>query len=363
MVLAIRERENTILAFVDLDLTPEQLQLVESLSGLLDKHSSPEAVRAAEPLGHDADLWGRLIDIGVVAMGVSEPTGGLGGSMIDLVLVAEAVGAAVAPAPVIEAQVASRLLDRVGSPAARSLLERVLDGGEVVTLALHPPVGGVARMVPAAAIADIAIVARGDELVVVDLHPSPRQVENLGAMPLADVEVPNDSIVLAGGTAARNAFDRAIDEWLLLTAGALAGIGRRSISVAAEYVTERQAFGVPIGSFQAIAHRLADSSTAVDAGLLATRQAAWAGDIADPRFGELAAGAFSLAYEAARDATYRSLHFHGGYGFMMEYDIQLLYRRARAWATIYGGPSVVRRRIADKRYGPVGEPVSGDAVS
>ena len=48
--------------------------------------------------------------------------------------------------------------------------------------------------------------------------------------------------------------------------------------------------------------------------------------------------AFAFAYETARDATYRSLHFHGGYGFMMEYDIQLYYRRARAWANLWARP-------------------------
>ena len=65
--------------------------------------------------------------------------------------------------------------------------------------------------------------------------------------------------------------------------------------------------------------------------------------------------AFAYAAESARDATYRSLHFHGGYGFMMEYDVQLYYRRARAWANVFAEPRLVYRRAADRRYGPVGE--------
>jgi alkylation response protein AidB-like acyl-CoA dehydrogenase len=73
------------------------------------------------------------------------------------------------------------------------------------------------------------------------------------------------------------------------------------------------------------------------------------------RSAELAAMAFVFAHEAARDATYRSLHFHGGYGFMMGYDVQLYYRRARAWANVYAEPRLVYRRVADKRYGPIGE--------
>jgi alkylation response protein AidB-like acyl-CoA dehydrogenase len=61
--------------------------------------------------------------------------------------------------------------------------------------------------------------------------------------------------------------------------------------------------------------------------------------------------AFAFAAESARDATYRSLHFHGGYGFMMEYDVQLYYRRARAWSNVWAEPAVAYRRTADARYG------------
>ena len=64
--------------------------------------------------------------------------------------------------------------------------------------------------------------------------------------------------------------------------------------------------------------------------------------------------AFAFAYETARDATHRSLHIHGGYGFGMEGDIQLYYRRVRGWAMVYGEPAVALDRVADARYGAVG---------
>ena len=120
-----------------------------------------------------------------------------------------------------------------------------------------------------------------------------------------------------------------------------------------EYVKDRHAWGVPIGSFQAIAHRLADSAAAVDGARLLAWEAAWSAAEEPDRHAQLAAMAFAVAYEAARDASHRSLHFHGGYGFMMEYDIQLHYRRARAWANVYGSAEVAFRRAADKRYGTV----------
>lgn len=339
---------------MDLRPDPEQLQLVDAMEALFAKHSSPEQVRAAEPLGFDPALWRNLLDVGAVAMSVSGQAGGWGASMVDLGLVAEQLGRHLGSAPVVEAQVAARLLERVGGAGAGEVLDTVLADGKLVTLALHPAQGGRARMVPAAAVADAVIVATGDALVLVELDPAPAPVENLGSMPVADVVVPPDARTLVRGPAAHEAFEAALDDWLPLTASALVGLAQRALEIGAEYVKERHAWGVPIGSFQAVAHPLADAATAIDAAHLVAREACWADAAAPDRRGELAAMAFALAYEAARDTTYRSLHFHGGYGFMMEYDIQLYYRRARAWANVYGGPAVAHRRIADKRYGLVG---------
>ena len=64
--------------------------------------------------------------------------------------------------------------------------------------------------------------------------------------------------------------------------------------------------------------------------------------------------AFAFAAETARDTTYHALHFHGGYGFMLEYDIQLYFRRARAWAGVLSEPRVAYRRVADARYATAG---------
>ena len=337
-----------------MDLRPsvEQQQLVDTYTGLYERHAPPERVRAAEPLGFDKALWEQLHELGTVAMAVDEPNGGWGATMLDLAIVAEQHGRFVAPAPVVEAQVAARLLAGAGPPGAEAL-EAVLAGESLVTLALHPATSGRATLVPAGAVADAAIVLVGDRLVLTTLEGARQGVGNLGSMPLADVEVDDGAPALASGARALALHDAAIDEWLVLTAAALVGVGAKGLEIGVEYVKERKAWGVPIGTFQGIAHRLADSATALDGSRLLAYKAAWAADADPDRAGELAAMAFAHAYESARDATYRSLHFHGGYGFMMEYDVQLHYRRARAWANVYGDPAVVYRRVADERYGAV----------
>jgi alkylation response protein AidB-like acyl-CoA dehydrogenase len=331
---------------VDLGLSDEQRELVASFTGLLAKASSPERVREAEPAGFDAALWRSLLDTGAVTMAVPEDRGGWGASLLDLALVAEPIGAAAAPAPVLEAQVAARLLARFGSGPA---LHGVLGGDKLVTLAVRPARDGVATLVPAGAVCDEAIVLAGDELRLVEVlarHP----VANLGAAPLADVEV-GDGTVLATGPEARAGFEAAIDEWLTLLAAALVGIGTAALDLGCTYAVERRAFGSPIGAFQGISHPLADDATALDGARLLAHKAAWALDGGHRRGRELAAMAFAFASTTAEQATYDALHTHGGYGFMLEYDVQLHYRRARGWPRVWGDAEAAYRRAAAARYG------------
>ena len=314
---------------MDLRPTPEQQHLVDTFASLYGREATPDRVRAAEPGGFDKALWERLEDLGAVSMAVE------GATLLDLALVAEQHGRFVAPAPLIEAQVSTRLLGRMPP--------------HLTTLALRPLRGSVARMVPAGAVASSMIVFDGDQILVVPID-DPDPIENLGSMPVADIAVESipGAPCLARGPAARALFETAIDEWQVLTANAVVGIAARALEIGVDYVRDRQAFGVPIGSFQAVAHRLADAATAVDGARLLAREAAWAAEAEPARFPELAAMALAFASEAARDATYWALHFHGGYGFMLEFDIQLYYRRARAWPRVLGSGY---GRVADRRYG------------
>ena len=336
---------------MDLRLSDEQEQLVGALAALYARHAAPERVRASEPGGFDKALWDQLLELGIVAMAVEEEAGGWGASPLDLVLAAEQQGRAVAPAPAVEAQVAARLLARLG----RDELAPVLAGERLVTIALHPASGGRAAAVPAAAVADDALVLDGDRLLLVPLATARTAFENLGSMPLADVDLTGPGVqMVAHGADAVAAHDVAVDDWLRLTAAALVGVADRALEIVVAYVKERKAWGVPIGSFQSVAHRLADVATSLDGSRLLAYEAAWAATEDVDRAPELAALAFAFAAESARDVTDRALHYHGGYGFMMEYDVQLHWRRARAWAGVWGEPKAAYRRAADRRYGEVG---------
>src|SRR5215472_14617361 len=108
---------------MDLGLSDEQHALVASYGNLLGKASTPEDVRAAEPGGFDEELWRLLLDTGALMMAVPEERGGWGASLLDLALVAELIGRHLAPAPVIETQVAARLLTACHSEQALDSLQ------------------------------------------------------------------------------------------------------------------------------------------------------------------------------------------------------------------------------------------------
>jgi alkylation response protein AidB-like acyl-CoA dehydrogenase len=168
-------------------------------------------------------------------------------------------------------------------------------------------------------------------------------------MQLADVELPTGIDPVATGTRVWQLWTTAIDEWMALSAAALVGLAARALELAVDYVKERAAFGVTVGTFQAVAHRLADCATALDGARLLAYEAAWA-QIHEPRrFPELSAMSFAFASQTAREITYWSMHFHGGYGVMVEYDIQLYFRRARAWPAVLADPGTIYQWIADRR--------------
>jgi len=334
---------------VDLNPSAEQQQLIDAFAAFYAKECPIERVRDAESSGHDADLWARLREMGVLDMAVDQSSGGWGASLLDLALVAEQHGRHLAPAPLMEGQVAARLLARAGGDAAVEALSRSLADGRLTTVALHPPKSGVLALVPAGAVADEVIFCDGGRLMCMEIADHGQSISNLGSMPVADIAVDSSAMELQPAEQGQPLFERAIDEWMVLMANALLGIGARSLELGVDYVKERRAFGAPIGSFQAVAHGLADAATAVDGSRLIARKAAWAADEDAARATELACLSCGFCSEAAREASYRSLHYHGGYGFMLEFDIQLYYRRAKAWPAVFGEPSRMFARGAAGR--------------
>ena len=301
---------------MNLDLTGDQSSVAELFANFFARESTSEVVRDAEATGFSPALWERLAETGALTMGLA----GGGAGLFELVLCAEAAGRHLAPVPFVEHVVATRLLDRAGVEA----------DGDVVTIALHP--GG--RLVPAGAVAG-TFVAPSDGATVLVAGAPGAVVANTASLPLADRTL--DGAERVGDLVLH---EHAVDEWRLLMAAALVGLCESALDLGVAYVSERRQFGVPIGSFQAIQHGLAELPGPLSGARLLVRRAAWRVDEGEPdRFALDAAMALAFATELARTLTHRVLHYHGGYGVMAEYDIQLHYRRARGWPAQLGDPA------------------------
>ncbi len=333
---------------MDLSFTPDQDALREACQRLYDKESHGERVRELEPVGFDDRLWAAVAGMGLPVMAVAESNGGAGASLTDLAAAVEVHGAHCGLVPLVEAAVAGRLLSAVG-PAGASALAAIADGA-VATFAPRPADAGVARLVPYAAKAQVIVALDGDRLVVaVDAGTTDRRT--LAGIAAADVDLAGAS-VLAEGDVAHEAFERARDEWRSLTAVAQAGLGRATLDVGVQYAKDRHQFGVPIGSFQSLQHRFADLHERVDGSRLLAYQAIWALDEADPSAPGRAAQASWYCGQVAEEAAGFSLHVHGGYGFMVEYDVQLHVRRAKTARLVLGDARHELRTIAARRWGP-----------
>jgi hypothetical protein len=234
-----------------------------------------------------------------------------------------------------------RALERCDSGPAIDLLRRMVDGAEPMAIALDRINEEGERLSAAGAAAATMICMEEGQLVAYE-HTAPgTKLPNLGAMPLA-YRASRDAVnrvVIAQGAAARPIHETMLHEWEALTAASLAGLGKAGLDLGISYAKQRHAFDQPIGAFQAVAHRLADAATQIEGACLIGRAAAAAARDEPDRFPILASMALAWCADAAQQATADSLHVHGGYGFALEYDIQLYARRAKAWPLILGEPA------------------------
>ena len=344
--------------------TDDQLALRDAVRDLLAKECPPEVVRAAWPAGTDAHgarkgegpradadrvarVWTALADMGVLGVAVPEEHGGLGLSELDWVLVAEETGYAALPHPFVETvAVAAPLLAAVGDPDG--LLPSVLDGtrpagvlplgtrlvpwGDAVAVLVGLDVDPATGVWAARRIA--AGVARGEARALADVVDAGRRTVVLEAWRAGAVI----------GTAADAAL--AFDRGAVGTAAQLVGLARRMVDLAVGHVTERKQFGVPIGSFQAVKHHLADAALRLEFAAPAVQRAAWSLATGAATADRDVSMAKALASDAARLAGRTALQVHGAIGYTTEYDLHLYLKRAEVLARAWGDAAWHRGRVA-----------------
>jgi alkylation response protein AidB-like acyl-CoA dehydrogenase len=198
-------------------------------------------------------------------------------------------------------------------------------------------------------VAAVVVALAGDRLLLVR-DPATTPHRTLSGMAIADVHLAGAEVLLSGPEATA-AHAAALEEWTALNAIAQAGLARATFDVGLQYAKDRHQFGVAIGSFQSLQHRFADLHARVDGARLLAYEGVWALDEGEPTAARIVAQAGWYCGQVAEEAAGFSLHVHGGYGFMLEYDVQLHVRRAKAARLVLGDPRQELWRIALAKWG------------
>jgi alkylation response protein AidB-like acyl-CoA dehydrogenase len=352
---------------VNLDLTDEQIMLRDSLRKMLTDRCTPKVVRQMEsdPKGFPPDLWKALADMGLPGLNIAEAHGGSALGKIETAVAYEELGRALCPAPLLETSViAASIIALAGSDEQKKRwLPRIATGEAILTPAFLEPEGshgpngiqlkakvgadgyrltGKKFFVSFAAVADrLLMLVRsgpgdaGIDILLVDpkakgvtlTRTETHALDARYQVTFDNVLVPTSDRIGREGTGWKTWWTVGQDAMIAQSAW-FVGCGERALELATTYAKERVQFDRPIGSFQAIAHQLADAKTGLTGARWLTWKAAWARDTGRPH-ARLAASAHLQAAEAGRYATRTGHQIFGGIGFTNDIDIQLYARRAK----------------------------------
>lgn len=333
---------------MDLTVTDTQNELRESVRGVLDRECTAEVLRRRTETGERPDaLWARMVELGWPALTIAEEDGGLGFGFAELLVVLEELGRAAAPGPLLPT--VTHL-----SPAADAELRRAIASGErtgsLATGDLRvdgDAVSGTARHVIEGSWVDslVVITADDDGVWLVDASATERAPETTVDLTRDLTTVTFDRAPaqrLGGAALAATVRDHATIGLAVETVGT----AQRLLAMTTGYAKVREQFGVPIGSFQAVKHQLADAHVAVEKAQATAWFAALTVAEDDPRRTLAASMAKAAAGDAARLLAERAIQLHGGIGYTWEHDLHLYAKRARTNALLLGDPAEHRAKIA-----------------
>jgi alkylation response protein AidB-like acyl-CoA dehydrogenase len=371
---------------MDVLLNDDESMIVDSAREFLDGECTTKLVREMEtdPLGYPKAMWQKVAELGWQGMCLPERVGGSNMPLVYLGLVLREVGRAIAPLPLHSTAVATLAIAHDGSDAQRQkYLPDVVAGKTVWTWAFteRDPrfvpdavkmsaredgdsfvLDGTKLFVDNFVAADFCVVAarsqagaKGSEglsLFIVDTKSAGLSATALvtlakdkqSEVSFKGVRVPKSNVIGPVG-GAWPIVSRMLDRGTVLLCAQMLGAARKDIEMAIEYAKFREAFGQPIGAFQSVQHMCADMQMWIDGGDLLTFEALWKIDQGLPASVEVSQ-AKSFCNEKCEAAVRNSQSIHGGIGFMMEFDLQLWFRRVSAWTMRMGTSFEHRARIA-----------------
>ncbi|MGJ4915816.1 acyl-CoA dehydrogenase family protein [Bradyrhizobium oligotrophicum] len=368
---------------MNFDFSDDQKQLRDQARKFLAEKCPPKAVRVVldgkEP--YDRALWKGFAEMGFLGVAIPEEYGGAGAGHLELCVIAEEVGRALAPVPFSSTvYLAAEALMLAGSDAQKQAwLPKIANGEAIGTLALFEGTGnpspkairleaangvlnGTKKPVADGAIADLVIVAARTgstgrdsdiSLFLVDTKAGGVEAKALtnldptrGQAELTFKNCKAEPLGAAGE--GWSIITQVLDRAAVLTAFEQVGGSDRALEMGRDYALDRIAFGRPIGSFQAVKHMLADMYVSATLARSNSYYGAWALSTNAPELPEAAASARISATQAFQHCAKNNIQVHGGMGFTWEFDCHMYYRRANALALGLGSLSYWEDQLIDR---------------
>ncbi|HWM53870.1 MAG TPA: acyl-CoA dehydrogenase family protein [Solirubrobacterales bacterium] len=379
---------------MDFTLTDEQEDFVDALRRFCDHElgtqDQRERLTESYTIHHNETIYSQMAELGWLGVTIPEEYGGSGGSMLDACLFMEETSRSLAPiGGYATTLIVAGATQRFGSEEQKDEILGGIAGGAVEAIAMTEPEAGsdVGALTTSAKRVDGGFVINGQKVFCSNAHIAdhilvvcrttksaskheglsmiwiPRDADGLEVIPidtmggretshlyLTDVEAPEDA-VLGEVDHGWTQLMAGLNVERLILAATMLGIGQRAFDDLIVYVKEREQFGRPIGSFQALQHRIADIATDLEAARLMTRWVATLTDEDPDRMLPREASMVKLfVTEVAKRAALEGMQMMGGYGYASEYDMERLVRSTLV-STIYGGTSEIQRNIIAKTFG------------
>ncbi len=363
---------------MDFAFNEEQEELRTTARAFLAEHSGSLQIRTAmeSELGHDPQVWKQIaVELGWAAITIPEAYGGLGLGAVELTALVEVMGESLLCAPFFSTVClgANALVVAGTEEQKQEHLARIAEGESIATLAHAGPsesievafrperdgyaLSGVADFVVDGHTADLLIVSaepeRGGEVALFVVpgdaaglsrtaHPTLDQTRRLAFVRFDDVRVASGARMAGGEDTLQEILDRAV----IALAAEQVGGAQRCLDLAVAYAKEREQFGRPIGSFQAIKHKCADMMIELESARSAAYYAACVAAEGSDELPVVASLAKAYCSDTYFQCAAECLQIHGGVGFTWEYDVHLYLKRARSSEILLRDPAYHRERVA-----------------
>jgi alkylation response protein AidB-like acyl-CoA dehydrogenase len=375
---------------MDLGLDEQQELLKSFARDFLEKECPESVVREMEEdeKGYSPELWGKMAQQGWMGLIIPEEYGGTGMNLCELVVLLEEFGRALVPGPYISTVVlgAVTIMEAGNEEQKQQLLPKIAAGETIMTMALTEPsakwdadgveleakkqgndyvLNGIKLFVPDAHVSDqMIVVARtakgetpedGITLLLVDSKSPGISFEVLKTIAgdkqcevtFENVKAPAANVIGQDGKG-WPIVEKTKKMATVAACAYLVGLSQMDFDVTLNYAKERVQFGRPIGSFQAIQHKLADVVIDVDGSRFITYKAAWSLQEGEPDADMMISMAKAWTSDASRRVVAHGQQIHGGIGFTKEYKIQLYFRRQKWMELMWGDADYHRELVAQK---------------